>query len=55
MPGIGPYLPTSLWGAADRLAVGTVPDLLAGPVLVNAAIVAVALGAAWWSFRRQEL
>jgi len=55
LPGIGPYLPTSLWGAADRLAVGTVPDLLAGPVLVNAAIVAVALGAAWWSFRRQEL
>ncbi len=55
LPGIGPYLPTSLWGAADRLAGGTVPDLLAGPVLVNAAIVAVALGAAWWSFRSQEL
>ncbi len=55
LPGIGPYLPTSLWGAADLLALGTVPDPLAGPVLVNAAIVALALGAAWWSFRRQEL
>ena len=27
LPGIGPYMPTSLWGAADVLALGTVPDL----------------------------
>jgi ABC-2 type transport system permease protein len=55
LPGIGPYLPTSLWGAADVLALGTAPDPLLGPVLVNVALVAIAVGLAWWSFRRQEL
>jgi ABC-2 type transport system permease protein len=55
LPGIGPYMPTSLWGAAQALAVGTVPDPLAGPVLVNVALVIVALGVAWWVFDRQEL
>jgi ABC-2 type transport system permease protein len=55
LPAIGPYLPTSLWGAADQLALGTVPDPLAGPVLVNVTIIAAAVGLAWWSFRRQEL
>ena len=55
LPGIGPYLPTSLWGAADALALGRVPDPLAGPVLVNVALVAGALGLALWRFRRQEL
>ena len=55
LPGIGPYMPTSLWGAANALALGTVPDPLLGPVLVNVALVAGALGLAWWSFRRQEL
>ena len=55
LPAIGPYMPTSLWGAADALALGTVPDPLAGPVLANVILVLAALGLAWWSFRRQEL
>ena len=55
LPGIGPYLPTSLWGAADVLALGTVPDPLLGPVLANVALAAAAVGLALWSFRRQEL
>lgn len=55
LPGVGPYLPTGLWTAADLLGVGTVPDPLVGPVLVNAAVVAVSLGLAWWTFRRLEL
>lgn len=55
LPGIGAYMPTSLWGAADQVALGTVPDPFAGPVLVNVliAVGAVALAAA--IFRRQEL
>jgi ABC-2 type transport system permease protein len=55
LPGIGPYLPTGLWGAADAIATGVVPDPLVGPVLVNVAVVLGALGVAWLSFRRQEL
>jgi ABC-2 type transport system permease protein len=55
LPAIGPFMPTSLWGAAGALAVGTVPDPLVGPVLVNVALILAALGLAWWSFRRQEL
>ncbi len=55
LPVIGPYMPTSLWGAADALALGTVPDSLLGPVLFSVALVAGALGLAWLSFRRQEL
>ncbi len=55
LPGIGPYMPTSLWGAAGALALGTVPDPLLGPVLVNVAIMAGAVGLAWWSLRRQEI
>lgn len=55
LPGIGAYLPTSLWGAADQLAVGVVPDPLLGPVLFNAAVVAAAIGLAAAVFRRQEL
>lgn len=55
LPGIGAYMPTSLWGAADQVALGTVPDPSAGPVLANGllAVGAVALAAA--IFRRQEL
>jgi ABC-2 type transport system permease protein len=55
LPTIGASMPTSLWGAADLLALGQVPDPLAGPVLVNVGIVLVAVGLAWWSFRGQEL
>jgi ABC-2 type transport system permease protein len=55
LPGIGPYMPTSLWGAANALALGTVPDPLLGPVLFSLALLAGAIGLAWLSFRRQEL
>jgi ABC-2 type transport system permease protein len=55
LPVIGPYLPTGLWGLADQLALGRVPDPLAGPVLVNVAVIALASLLAWWSFRHQEL
>lgn len=55
LPTVGAYLPTSLWGAADQVAVGTVPDPLLGPVLVNVALVAGAIGLAAAIFRRQEL
>jgi ABC-2 type transport system permease protein len=55
LPGVGAYMPTSLWSAADQVALGTVPDPFVGPVVVNAllAVGAVALAAA--VFRRQEL
>jgi ABC-2 type transport system permease protein len=55
LPTIGPCMPTSLWGAADAMALGGVPDGLAGPVLASLALILAALGLAWWSFRRQEL
>ena len=55
IPGLAPYLPTGLWGMAEDLAVGDVPNGLAGSIAVNAAIIATAIGLAWWSFRRQEL
>ncbi len=55
LPAIGPFMPTSLWGAAGALALGTVPDPLAGPVLANVGLILAALGLAWWAFRRQEL
>lgn len=55
LPGVGAYLPTSLWGAADLLAVGIVPDPLVGPVLFNVALIAAAIGLAVAIFRRQEL
>jgi ABC-2 type transport system permease protein len=55
IPGIGAYLPIGLWGAAEQLALGTTPDPFVGPVLVEAAIVGVFVGLAWWAFRRQEL
>lgn len=55
LPGVGAYMPTSLWGAADRLALGTVPDSLAGAIVVNVVFVVAAVGLAWGSFRRQEI
>lgn len=55
LPGVGAYLPTGLWGAADVLALGTVPDPLVGPILVSVGLVAGSLALAWASFRRQEL
>ena len=55
LPGVGAYLPTSLWGAAGELALGTVPDPLVGPIVANVLLVAAAVVAAWWAFRGQEL
>jgi ABC-2 type transport system permease protein len=55
LPGIGAYLPTGLWGAADVLALGTLPDPLAGPILANVGFLLAAVGLAAWSFSRQEL
>jgi ABC-2 type transport system permease protein len=55
IPVVGAYLPTGLWGAADLLAVGAVPDPLLGPIVANVAIIVVAVLLAWWSFSRQEL
>jgi len=55
LPGIGAYMPTSLWGAAGLLALGSVPDPLVGPILANVLFVIAAVGLAWRSFRRQEI
>jgi hypothetical protein len=55
LPGVGAYMPTSLWGAAGQLALGTVPDLLVGPIVANVLLVIAAVGLAWWSFRGQEI
>lgn len=55
LPGVGQYLPPGLWGAADQLAVGRVPEALPGQVLVSVAIILVAVGLSGLSFRRQEL
>ncbi len=55
IPGVAPYLPTGLWGMAEELAVGDVPDGLIGAIASNVVIIAAAIGLSWWSFRRQEL
>jgi ABC-2 type transport system permease protein len=55
LPVVGPLLPTGLWGLADQLAVGTLPDPLVGPVLINVAIILASVALAGWSFQRQEL
>jgi ABC-2 type transport system permease protein len=55
IPVVGTYLPTGLWGAADVLAVGTIPDPLLGPIVSNVVIIVAAVGLAVWSFGRQEL
>ena len=55
LPVVGPYLPTSLWGLADQLAIGSVPDQLLGPVLANVTVVVVLVAASSAAFARQEL
>jgi hypothetical protein len=35
LPVVGVYLPTGLWGLADQLAVGSLPDPLIGPVVAK--------------------
>jgi ABC-2 type transport system permease protein len=54
LPTIGDYMPTSLWGLAERVALGQPADVI-GPVVASVLIVAAALLLAWASFRRQEL
>ncbi len=55
VPAFARYLPTGLWGISEELAIGHMPDLLVGPVAVGLAIIAIALGLSWLTFRRQEL
>jgi ABC-2 type transport system permease protein len=55
IPGIGAYAPTGLSTPAIALALGTARGDLAGPIIVNLALVGLALGAAQVAFRRQEL
>lgn len=56
LPGLGPWMPTGLWGAAQALALGQEPATdIVGPVLLNAGIVAAAISLAIVAFRRQEL
>jgi hypothetical protein len=54
-PGLAPYLPTGLWDISNQVAVGSMPDGVAGSVVVNVAIIVIALAVSTWSFRRQEL
>jgi len=55
LPTIGPYMPSSLSTSAVALALGRPGGDLAGPILVNLALVGLALGAAGIAFRREEL
>lgn len=55
LPGLAPYLPTGLWGLADVLALGQVPDEVVGAVATSTGVIVAAIGLSWWSFRRQEL
>jgi ABC-2 type transport system permease protein len=54
LPNVGRYVPPGLTGPASELALGGSPDV-AGPVLAVVALIAVAFGLAWLSFRHQEL
>jgi ABC-2 type transport system permease protein len=56
LPGLGPWMPTGLWGAAQALALGQPPAAdVVGPVLLNAGICVAAVALAVVAFRRQEL
>ena len=55
IPGIGAYAPTALFTPAMALALGQPAGELGGPILVNLALVFVAVGGAGLAFRRQEL
>jgi ABC-2 type transport system permease protein len=55
LPTIGPYMPSSLSTSAVALALGRPGGDLAGPILVNLALVGLALVAAGIAFRREEL
>ena len=55
IPGVGAYTPTGLSAPAIALASGLPAGDLAGPILVNVALVLLVLGGSWVAFRRQEL
>jgi hypothetical protein len=55
LPTIGHYMPGSLSTSAVALALGRPGGDLAGPILVNLAIIGLVLGAAGIAFRREEL
>ena len=55
LPTIGPYMPSSLSTSAVALALGRPGGDLAGPILVNLALVGLALVTAGIAFRREEL
>jgi ABC-2 type transport system permease protein len=55
IPGIGPYAPPGLSTPAVALALGEPVGDLAGPIIVNLALVGLAVGAAHVAFSRQEL
>ena len=55
VPTLGTYLPTGLGAPARSLALGEVGVDVLGPTLAAVVLVAVLVGVAWSSFRRQEL
>jgi ABC-2 type transport system permease protein len=55
LPGVERFTPGGLLGPAGALALGVAPGELVTPILASLAVIVIALGAAWLSFRRQEL
>jgi ABC-2 type transport system permease protein len=55
IPKVGEYLPTALFTPARELSLNLPVTTLAFPLLVSLALICGALGAAWLSFRQQEL
>ena len=55
LPGLGSYMPVSLYGPAVKIALGEPIPSLFLPVAINLAIVATSILIAWISFRRQTL
>jgi len=55
IPGIGAYAPTGLSTPAVALALGLPGGDLGGPILVNLALICLAVGMAGIAFRRQEI
>jgi ABC-2 type transport system permease protein len=55
LPGIGPWTPGHLANPGMALALGEPANDLLPPLITTVALIAAAYGAAWLSFRRQEL
>lgn len=55
LPVIGPWTPSGLADAGLAVATGAQPERLVEPVVASLAVIGLALGASWLSFRRQEL